>query len=80
MDQSESEEGNSSKNASEFLHPQPPRKENKTEDPRPEKSFELSTVCSNKDTNDEDRRFGNMRVVMTRFDVSFRMSDNSWFY
>jgi hypothetical protein len=80
MDQSEAKEGNSSENASESLHPQPPRKEKKTEVPRPEKAFELSTACSNKDTNDECQRFGNMRVVTTRVDVSFRMGVNSWFY
>jgi len=40
MDQSEAKEGNSSENASEFLHPQPPRKEKKTEDPCLEKAFE----------------------------------------
>jgi len=30
--------------------------------------------------NDECQRFGNMMVVMTRYDVSFRMSTNNGYY
>jgi len=40
----------------------------------------MSTACSNKALNDECQRFGNMLVVMTRYGVSFRMSDNSGFF
>jgi hypothetical protein len=52
-------EGNSSKNASESLPPQPPRKKKKTGDQRHEKAFEILTACSNQTMNDECQHFGN---------------------
>jgi hypothetical protein len=45
---------------SDFLPPQPPRKEKYTEDQCLEKLFELLIACSNQDINDGCQYFGNM--------------------
>ena len=66
MDQSKSKEGKSSKNVSESLPPQPPRKKKKMEDQCLEKAFELLTACSNQSMNDECQHFGNMIAAKLR--------------